>query len=491
MNRPRVSVVIPAYNEAILLPRCLQALKEQDYQGSFEIIVVDNNSTDVTSDIARLYGAKVIKERRRGVAFARQAGFMAASGEIICSTDADTIVPPHWLTAMVKAFDRDPNLVAVGGRFELVDIDSSFKLFVNFFLPIVFAFDRLNHHGHFTGCNFAVRKDAFLRVGGFDTSLKIGEDIDLCIRVRQLRKVKILHEIKVQTSARRYDLGLVKSFEYVIMNYFSIVWSHTLSSRVSMENISKKPLLLPFESYKSQMTLWSILVSFTMLLVIIFGIGFIPWINLGFGSVSHMKTSEKLIALTFDDGPNDPYTSQVLDILKAKEVRAAFFLVGQNVRRNPDAVKKIIGEGHVVANHSYSHNRRVMAGPPEGLLRDVEKADNEIYKVIGKRPRYYRPPYGYRTVWGDAILKKHGYKIVTWDDLTTDYKKLASKIIVSRIVKRAHPGSIIVLHDGAENHQRVDRSNSVHALPEIIDRLQAEGYHFVTIDELIGSSAYF
>jgi glycosyltransferase involved in cell wall biosynthesis len=117
----RVSIVVPAFNEELLLPKCLESLLAQDYAGDLEILVVDNASSDGTARVARSHGVKVISEPIRGYSHALIAGFSAASGEIIACTDADTVVPPDWVSSMIREYVHRPELVAIGGEVEYVD----------------------------------------------------------------------------------------------------------------------------------------------------------------------------------------------------------------------------------------------------------------------------------------------------------------------------------------------------------------------------------
>ncbi len=203
-----------------------------------------------------------------------------------------------------------------------------------------------------------------------------------------------------------------------------------------------------------------------------------------------MAGEPKNIALTFDDGPNDPYTGQILDTLAVRKVKATFFVVGQNVRRQPHAAKRIVDEGHIIANHSDRHRFGFMltAGPAV-LLRDIGVTERAIAEVTGKHPRFYRPPWGLRTPGRRLAIERAGYAVVMWNNMTVDYLGLSPTRIASRIVAKARPGGVIVLHDGKEA-KGGNRANVVAALPLIIERLQGQGYRFVGLDDLLGTNAY-
>ncbi|MBW7899652.1 putative glycosyltransferase EpsJ [Candidatus Brocadiaceae bacterium B188] len=215
---PLVSVVIPAYNEEQYLSGTLQSVINQDFQ-NFELIVVNNNSTDKTAEIAENFGANIIFEPRQGVGFARQRGFMEAKGSIIATTDADTILPSNWLSRIVDKFEKDENLVAFGGLYTLYSGPLSARLTFSYFAHPAWALDKFFSGGWgLPGVNFAVRKDAFLKVGGFKTELSIGEDAEISRRLRKTGKVLLDPSFLVKTSGRRYRSGLIVGFMTYLPN---------------------------------------------------------------------------------------------------------------------------------------------------------------------------------------------------------------------------------------------------------------------------------
>jgi glycosyltransferase involved in cell wall biosynthesis len=214
-KNPKISVVIPAFNEEKFLPKCLESLKNQDFK-DFEMIVVDNNSTDKTVEIAKKFGAIVFSEKNQGVAFARQKGFLKARGKIIASTDADTILSQNWLSRIFEEFQRDESLLAFGGSCILYSGPFSAKLAARYFFPFLLRLDKIFSGGwNLMGSNFAVRKSAFLKIGGFNTNLKLNEDIEISHRLRKVGKVILDPNFKVKTSGRRYRHGLI----FGLINY--------------------------------------------------------------------------------------------------------------------------------------------------------------------------------------------------------------------------------------------------------------------------------
>lgn len=217
-QNPLVSVVIPAYNEAQYLTRALQSIRNQDFQ-NFELIVVNNNSTDKTVEIAESFGAKVIFEPQRGVGFARQAGFLEANGKIIATTDADTILPPNWLSRIVDEFEKSENLVAFGGLYTLYSGPLTARLAFFYFAHPAWTLDKIFSGGWgLPGVNLAVRKEAFLKVGGFKPELSLGEDAEISRRLKKIGKVLLDPRFLVQTSGRRYRSGLILGFMTYIPN---------------------------------------------------------------------------------------------------------------------------------------------------------------------------------------------------------------------------------------------------------------------------------
>lgn len=226
-----ISVVIPALNEEREIGECLKSLACQTYS-EFEVIVVDNGSTDATASIARAHGAQVIHEPQRGVSRTRQAGFTAAQADIIASTDADTVVPSDWLERIHQAFEEDPTVWGVFGPFRLKR-GSSPDPRINCLIPYLESIARSYHRGtatfglpHFFGANFAVRRDAFLRVHGFRSPrdghyYRRSEDIQLGLKLHRLGKVRFRGDLTVWTSARKLRGGLWKGLVSNVPDYFS------------------------------------------------------------------------------------------------------------------------------------------------------------------------------------------------------------------------------------------------------------------------------
>ena len=221
----KISVVIPAYNEEAFIRQTLEALTAQADidKTAYEIIVVDNNCVDMTAEIAVSLGARVIKESKAGVGWARTAGFAAANAPLIATTDADSTTPTNWLASIVEAFE-DPGVVAVGGSVTY-DIDHELMhAVVNRSIPYLHEIDRLIHANayHLVGANMAVRRTAFDEIQGWKASLSLGEDMDLSHRIAQIGTIKFLSDLRVLTSDRRFQAVGPQQLMTYLGNYIEL-----------------------------------------------------------------------------------------------------------------------------------------------------------------------------------------------------------------------------------------------------------------------------
>lgn len=218
------SIVIPAYNEELFLPHLLNSLQKQTVKEPFEIIVVDNNSTDNTASIAQKMGAKVVKETKQGYAHACNKGFYSAKGDIIARADADYVVPTDWLEKIHQAFEKDQSLIALGGP--PYPLESRWWENI-FYYPVIVAWMYvLKFLGRgFLFPNMAVRNNAFLATGGFNTELEFGEDTDMCLRLKRIGKVVFSPSLYVYTSLRRLkSLGHVRMALYYSVGNQIAMW---------------------------------------------------------------------------------------------------------------------------------------------------------------------------------------------------------------------------------------------------------------------------
>ena len=230
-DQMRFSIIVPAYNEAAYLGRALDSLLHQDYNGRYEVIVVDNNSTDGTAAIAAQYGVPVVKESQQGVCAARQRGVDCANGEIIISTDADTTQPPEWLRTIDARFTESDNVVAVAGPCRYQDPSWWAKAYpVLLFGLVAKVYALTGFVFYVSATNIAVRRTAF---PGYDLRLtQGGDELDLVRRLRRRGHVSWQRQNVVTTSARRLQRGLLYNvFVTFFVYYLLAYWFNRLSRR--------------------------------------------------------------------------------------------------------------------------------------------------------------------------------------------------------------------------------------------------------------------
>jgi peptidoglycan/xylan/chitin deacetylase (PgdA/CDA1 family) len=195
-------------------------------------------------------------------------------------------------------------------------------------------------------------------------------------------------------------------------------------------------------------------------------------------------------ALTFDDGPSRESTSQILDILSETNAKAAFFVIGVNARRNPDIIKRMHAEGHVIANHSFDHSHLGVFRTRRYWERQVQETDDLIQNIIGIKPAFFRPPMGIRTGHVQNAARRNGHTLITWSRRGIDGVATTPQRIVARLADSTCPGDILVLHDGIDPHLRRDPSATVAAVGPLILALRNRGLMPVPLDELIGIAPY-
>jgi peptidoglycan/xylan/chitin deacetylase (PgdA/CDA1 family) len=189
-------------------------------------------------------------------------------------------------------------------------------------------------------------------------------------------------------------------------------------------------------------------------------------------------------ALTFDDGPNEPYTSQVLDILAAGGVKATFFVIGENAERLPGTVERAAREGHEIGNHTFDHRVLPLKGP--SAIRDqIARTSSLIERLTGARPRLFRTPHGWRNPWVNPVARGEGIQPVAWSLGVWDTDRPGADQIVRRTFAGMRHGGVLLLHDGRGTERGADASQLVEALPVIVRGLREQGYRLVTLSELI------
>ena len=190
-------------------------------------------------------------------------------------------------------------------------------------------------------------------------------------------------------------------------------------------------------------------------------------------------TKDKLVALTFDDGP-DANTLQVLEILKRNNIKAAFFCIGEKVEKMPEVVVRMQADGHLVCNHSHTHQGLLPMWNAEKILEDYRLCDTAILKATGKNADYVRPPFGVTNPMVGNALKQLGKKVIGWSLRTYDTNSDDPAKISQKVARKIKPGDIVLLHD------RLPHSHQT--LQLIIDNAKQSGYRIVRFDELMGSN---
>ena len=195
-------------------------------------------------------------------------------------------------------------------------------------------------------------------------------------------------------------------------------------------------------------------------------------------SEAKLPPGKKVIALTFDDGPWPSSTAKVLDILKKNNIKGTFFVVGQNVKNYPDLTKRVVTDGHIIANHTWHHWYHHMNA--QTAAYEVANTTDIIYKTTGIKTSLFRPPGGNMRNGVAAYAKSNKYAVIMWSSDSMDYSRPGVPRLINNIFREAKPGGIVLMHDGGG-----DRSHTVKALPEIISRFRKQGYEFVTVPELL------
>ena len=230
------------------------------------------------------------------------------------------------------------------------------------------------------------------------------------------------------------------------------------------------------------MPLWYFLIAGALwFLVVLTGSSYI-------GSNYHVKTycsnpneKERRIALTFDDGPNEN-TLEILKVLEKYQAKATFFCIGKNVEANPEILKKIVSDGHIVANHSYSHSHFIDFYRKNRMIQELDATDAIIEKLTGKKVQFFRPPYGVTNPSIRRALEVTKHKVIGWNIRSLDGIISNKKIILNRILKRIAPGAIVLLHD--------TKPETVHVLEQLLLIAAEKKYEIVSIEQLLNLNAY-
>jgi peptidoglycan/xylan/chitin deacetylase (PgdA/CDA1 family) len=190
------------------------------------------------------------------------------------------------------------------------------------------------------------------------------------------------------------------------------------------------------------------------------------------------------LALTYDDGPNDPYTLRLLELLAQHQARATFFLIGRFVAAEPEIAREIARAGHVIGNHTFNHPNLIFRSPAD-VRRELEQCRKVLLDTLGKHSTLWRPPFGARLPHVLRAGRNLGLEPVMWTVSSNDWRIHSADAIELRLTQRIRGGDVILMHDGAHVRLGADRARTVEATDRLIRRCTDQGYEFVTVPEMM------
>lgn len=203
-----------------------------------------------------------------------------------------------------------------------------------------------------------------------------------------------------------------------------------------------------------------------------------------------LQRGSKQLALTYDDGPNDPHTLRLLEVLAKQNVHAAFFLIGRYVQRRPDIVREIAQAGHVIGNHTFTHPLLIFKSAAE-IRHELTACNAALQDAIGEHSNLFRPPFGGRRPTVLRIARELGLEPIMWNVTGYDWNAPPASVIEKKVSRRIRGGNVILLHDGGHKQFGADRSQTVQATAALINRYKVEGYEFATIPQMLAMKKSF
>ena len=197
-----------------------------------------------------------------------------------------------------------------------------------------------------------------------------------------------------------------------------------------------------------------------------------------------LASGAKQLALTYDDGPNDPHTLRLLEVLARHNVHATFFLIGRYVRRRPDIVREVVKAGHVVGNHTFTHPLLIFKSEAE-ISKELTDCRGALQQAIGEHSNLFRPPFGGRRPAVLRIARELRLEPVMWNVTGYDWNTPPAATIEHKVTSQVRGGDVILLHDGGHREMGADRSPTVVATDHLITRYKSEGYDFATIPQML------
>ncbi len=195
----------------------------------------------------------------------------------------------------------------------------------------------------------------------------------------------------------------------------------------------------------------------------------------------------KQLALTYDDGPNDPHTQRLLEVLARHEVRATFFLIGRYVQQRPEIARAIVKAGHVVGNHTFTHPLLIFKRAAE-IHQELTDCRATLEDAVGQHSNLFRPPFGGRRPAALRIARELGLTAIMWNVTGFDWNAPPSSVIEQKVAKQIRGGDVILLHDGGHKQLGADRSQTVQATDRLIAKYKSEAYEFATIPQMLAAN---
>jgi len=197
-----------------------------------------------------------------------------------------------------------------------------------------------------------------------------------------------------------------------------------------------------------------------------------------------LPRGSRQLALTYDDGPNDPHTLRLLEVLARHGVQATFFLIGRYVKERPEIAREIVQAGHVAGNHTFSHPLLTFKSAAE-IRRELAQCRSALEDAVGQHSNLFRPPFGGRRPAVLRVARELGLEPIMWNVTGYDWNAPPAAVIERKVAHQIHGGDVILLHDGGHKQIGADRSQTVMATDNLIARYKSEGYEFVTIPQMM------
>jgi peptidoglycan/xylan/chitin deacetylase (PgdA/CDA1 family) len=197
-----------------------------------------------------------------------------------------------------------------------------------------------------------------------------------------------------------------------------------------------------------------------------------------------LPRGSRQIALTYDDGPNDPHTLRLLEVLARHDVHATFFLIGRYVQQRPEIAREIVNAGHLVGNHTFMHPLLIFKSETE-IREEISQCRAALQDAIGQHSNLFRPPFGGRRPAVLRVARDLGMETVMWNVTGYDWNAPPAEVIERKVATQIRGGDVILLHDGGHKQMGADRSQTVIATDRLITRYKGEGYEFVTVSQMM------